>query len=238
MLAKSRSVLVALAAVDGVDVSLVQSNPSQLTRRQLLLSLAKESRSVPVPSKARALVMQSIQRIADTIVAGYVMEAAISFSPRFRGYVRSTYLPGMREQGFTEDMLDPINVALEAAIVPLQQDGPVTSSVPSRSSSGSAVIPMAGVPGMLQRAFHTCCVCLYAQGQTCLCGLKFCPQCIKRIGASLSGGQCRCQTIVSALLRGVCRQGEKAASIKRQNLLVNSDHRIASSRLPRSSSRL
>ena len=213
-------------------------------RRQLLMAmakLAKLSASMSDPTKARALATATIRRIASTAVAGCVSETELSFGPRFRQFIR-TCLADLRADAWTEQMLQPMCIALDAAGPPLEDvpENPGFIPSPSQTSSGSAmmheadVTPMAGVPGMLEKAFHSCCACLSAQGQTCLCGLRFCSPCLKSIGASrasLSGGQCMCQTMVVALLRGVCRQGEKAAAIKRQNLVVYSDRLVLAAQI-------
>ena len=193
------------------------------------------------PAKARASATATIQRFANAAVAGCVLETELSFGPRFREYMRCTCLPELRAHGFPEEMLQPMCIALEAAGPPFE-DFPVCIPAPSQTSSGSAmmrgvdVIPMAGVPGMLSSALQTCCACLSAEGQACpcLCGLRFCSPCLKRVIASktsLSGEQCICQTMVVAMLRKVCRQGEKAAAIKRQTLLSNGDRLVQAAQI-------
>ncbi len=155
----------------GVEASLMQSDPTMPKRRQLLVAMAKQSASMSDPTKARALATATIRRIASTAVAGCVSETELSFGPRFGEYIR-TCLAYLRADAWTEQILQPMCIALDAAGPPLEDvpENPGFIPLPSQTSSGSAmmheadVTPMAGVPGMLQleKAFHSCCACLSA----------------------------------------------------------------------------
>jgi hypothetical protein len=185
----------------GLESCLQRSDSTMWPRRKLFAALLNAMKfqqavdSVERDRRAKAAFQQLIHRMASTVMAACVPEEAM-FGPILRAFIRGTFLPAMRQAGFTDQMLGPICDGLAAAGGPLhdsQQSKPVPPD--SLTSSGSAVTAMStsqapaadskiyrtplmtGPAGLLQKAFETCCLCWAVPGDACPCGFRFCAKC-------------------------------------------------------------